>query len=190
VIEGGTWGTRGVVYLNAERFQVKNVAGRAVTMNAPGEPFQDRNLNGAWDEGENWINLAYPETLDGPFIADESDSFRDRGAGGAFPVRNRRGPDVSANAVLWGILYTNGVFDASGSGLFYGAVMTLIGVDQTEPSAAGTASLYWDDRIPTDWPPRSWHLPRRVVTKCGVDCADPAPPRSLVQRGSGYPSTD
>jgi hypothetical protein len=159
VINGGTWSVKGVIFLNAERFQVSAANGRQVIFNPPGEPFQDKNADGKWDTGENWINLLYPASLADPFVADAADTVQDDGTAGVAPMWNRIGPDIPGLASLWGVLYTTGTYDASGTAVHYGSIIAEGGVVQ---SAGGTSnsSIYWDDRIPSDWPPRDWNLPR------------------------------
>jgi hypothetical protein len=163
VVNGGTWSTRGLIYLNSERFQIKNVAGRATTFNAPGEVFQDRDQDGVYDAGENWLNLIYPNTLFGVFLMSEADTLQDDGSPGPTAIRNRIGPTITADASLWGILYNSGTFDASGGfATLYGSVVADSGIVQTEPGTP-PPDIYWDARIPSDWPPPAWSLPRVTV---------------------------
>lgn len=164
-VSGGVWGTQGIVYLNAEDFQTTGITGRDVVFRPPGEPFQDRNLNGEWDTGEDWINLDYPTALkNDPFLADSSDTLQDDGTMGTSAVRNSRGPGIVDDAVVEGILYTNGFWDASGNGRYSGSVITKSGVGQSSPSA-GNPDLYWDQTIAGEWPPKDWKLPRIYVTE-------------------------
>jgi hypothetical protein len=60
---------------------------------------------------------------------------------------------------LWGVLYTTGTYDASGTAVHYGSIIAEGGVVQSA-GATSNSSIYWDDRIPSDWPPRDWNLPR------------------------------
>lgn len=165
VVNGGTWGTRGLIFLNCERIQVKNVTGRPATFNAPGEVFQDYDADGQFDAGENWLNLDYPSTLGAPFVLLEDDALQDDGTTGGTAVRNRIGPSIEDNASVWGILYNSGTFDASGgNATFYGSVIADSGVVQTEPGTPAP-DIYWDDRLPTEWPPPAWTLPRVAVAR-------------------------
>ena len=110
-------------------------------------------------DGEDWINLDYPTVVGDPFVADAADTF-----GGAV-MRNDKGPDIAGTAVLWGILFNNGYFDASGNAVYYGSVVSKQGIGELDP-ASGTPDLYWDESIVTDkWPPDDWDLPRVVVTR-------------------------
>jgi len=161
-IQGGTWGVRGFVYLNANSFQTKGVGGRPATFRAPGEPYQDKNQNGRYDPGENWLNLRYPTSLSDPFVADKNDTF------GGSVLRNSKGPEVTADAVLWGILYNSGYFDATGNARYFGSVVAKQGIGETSPSA-GTPDLYWDETIVEDWPPKTWDLPRVIITRWETD---------------------
>lgn len=161
-IQGGTWGVRGFVYLNAETFQTKGLAGRAATFRAPGEPFQDKDQDGRYDAGENWLNLEYPSSLADDFQADKNDAF------GGSVMRNSRGPAIASDAVVWGILYNSGYFEATGNARYYGSVISKQGIGETSP-AAGTPDLYWDQSIVDNWPPEDWDLPRVVVTRWETD---------------------
>jgi hypothetical protein len=166
-ISGGTYGIRGFVYLNAESFRTTgNPMGRAVAFQAPGEPYQDKNSDGQWGAGDgDWINLDYPSTVSGSIVAVSGATDDDPGG---VPSRNDRGPVVDGDALLWGILYTNGFFDATGNANYYGSVITKKGVGQSNPSA-GTPNLYWDESIRTEWPPEGWGLPRVVITRWATD---------------------
>jgi hypothetical protein len=163
VINGGTWSMKGLIYLNAERFQVSTANGRQVIFNPPGEPFQDRDADGKWDVGENWINLFYPAALSDPFVVNAADTVQDDGIAGVVPIRNRLGPDIPGLASLWGILYTSGTYDATGTAVHYGSIIAEGGVVQSGGTLSNS-TIYWDDRIPSDWPPRDWNLPRVFAT--------------------------
>ena len=76
-----------MIYLNALDFQSKGVKGRTATLNAPGEPFEDGNQNGRWDTNENWVNLDYPTSFKGQFVADSTDRRLDDGSIGASAAR-------------------------------------------------------------------------------------------------------
>jgi hypothetical protein len=156
-ITGGTWGVRGFVYLNADSFQTKGVTGRAVDMQAPGEPWLDLDNDTHLDSGEPWIDLTYPTTL--------GNNFRVDGMNGSYDAR---GPVVNSTAVLWGILYNNGLYDATGNARIYGSVITRSGMEEGSPTA-GTPEIWWDESIKTSWPPASWELPRVVITKWETD---------------------
>ncbi len=167
-MNGGRWGVRGLVYLNAVQFASRGVQGRDVTFNAPGEPFQDENLNRRWDAGERWVNLDYPTSLTGYIYADASDTTQNDGSIGATPVRNLRGPSINDRALVWGILYTNGYYDATGNGVYYGTVISKQGIGWYSPSA-GTPDHYWDESLRDNWPPATWELPRVATTRWETD---------------------
>ena len=167
-ISGGDWGVRGIVYLNALSFKTHGVDGRAVTFNAPGEPYRDANLNGKWDSGEEWVNLDYPTTLTGTIKAKASNKLQDDGTTGSSAVRNSHGPSIAGFAVLWGILYTNGYWDAKGNGVYYGSVISKIGIGEYT-STAGTPELYWDASLDNNWPPDSWSMPRVAISRWETD---------------------
>ena len=161
-LQGGVWGARGLIYLNTVEFRTKGVDGRPATFKAPGEPFQDKDQDGVFDPGEDWVNLNYPTTLGDPFVADAADTF-----GGAV-MRNDRGPDIVDDAAFWGILFNNGYYDAAGNAVYYGSVVTRQGVRESD-SISGTPDFYWDESILTGWPPTTWDLPRVVVTRWETD---------------------
>ncbi len=163
-IFNGTWGTRGFIYLNALSFQTKGAAGRAVTFNAPGEPYDDADVSGTYDVGEQYINLTYPTVMGNPFIIDTADTY----GGAGVPMRNDRGPDIAGTASLWGIMYNSGHFEATGNATYYGSIVAKSGVGLLS-MAAGTPTLYWDESIVKNWPPPGWDLPRVVITKWETD---------------------
>ena len=167
-LSGGTHGMRGLIYINAETFQSKGINGRAVTMAAPGEPWLDIDQDGVYDVGEPWVNLAYPGNISAPFVADAADALLDDGTFGASAVRNGKGPDFASTALMWGILYNSGQFEATGNARYYGSVVGESGVGENSP-AAGTPEFYWDESIAENWPPEEWDLPRVVITRWETD---------------------
>ncbi len=172
-VDGGTWTPRGVIYLNAESLRTSTVAGRSELIRPPGEPFQDHDEDGVWQEGESWINLRYPTVLNpsvpaGQFVADAADLLSDAGPPTS-AVRNDHGPEIPAEVSLHGILYLTGTFNATGPGLYYGSVIARGGVIQPNPLSP-TVEIYWNDGIRTGkWPPPAWGLPRVVVTRWETD---------------------
>ena len=152
----GPWSFQGVLYLNADRFEITNHEGPPTTFFPPGEPFMDLNLNGLWDTGEPWLNLDYGP----PVRVDSSDTW------GGSVMRNDRGPGtISDLTMMRGILYTNGFFEATGSGTIYGSVVARQGVVQAiDDGSAPTPSFYWDDSIVSGFPPAGWTLPRTTIT--------------------------
>jgi len=161
-IQGGTWGVRGFVYLNAQSFQTKGVGGHDVDFQAPGEPYLDLNNNTVHDGAEPWIDLTYPTSL---ISGGGPTPFRVDGLNGSY---DERGPVITDDAVLWGMLYNNGKFDATGNARYYGSVITRSGMEESSPSA-GTPEIWWDDSIKTNWPPVGWELPRVVITAWETD---------------------
>ncbi len=164
-LSGGTYGVRGFVYLNAVNFQSKGVTGRTATYTFPGEPFQDKNQNGVWDSGENWINLNYNglSALSSTIQGSSTDSF-----GGSVQY-NKIGPTVTDTAVLWGVLYNSGRFAPTGNAQYLGSVIARSGIGDTAGPAAGTPNLYWDPTLLDNWPPSTWDLPRVVITRWVTD---------------------
>jgi hypothetical protein len=165
-IVGGAWGVRGFVYLNAQSLRVQDVVGRAAAFAAPGEPFQDANRNGRHEPDEPWVNLAYPDRVDGPFLADPEDSRQDDGSSGGPPSRNSRGPILTGSAVVWGVLRISGRFEASGSCVFDGAVLAGSVVGSSD-DAGGPPRLFWDAGLVGGWPPDGWVSPRVHATRFG-----------------------
>lgn len=158
-LAGGTWGVRGFIYLNSWIFHAHDVVGPTRPFQSPGEPFQDVNQNGQWDPGERWVNL----DLTGPtYNGDANDSY------GGSVMYNARGPVVGAPAMVWGVLYTGGYFDSTGTGSYYGAVVAGRSVRETS-AVMDAPDIYWDASLEENWPPAEWGLPRVVVTRWEMD---------------------
>ena len=168
VMQGGTWHFRGFLYLNTVTFQTKGVGGVDIDFAAPGEPWLDIDSDGRYDSGEPWVNLDYPDTIDGDFVADENDAVQDDGTVGMSAVRNSRGPTFQDETSMWGILFNNGYFEATGNARYYGSVIGRSGIAETSV-AAGTPEFYWDQSIADNWPPPGWDLPRVVITRWETD---------------------
>ena len=167
-ITSGNWSFQGVLYLNAESFQVAGATGRSATFRAPGEPYFDEdgdgNLGLAELAADRWVNLDYPTTLTGTFRVDETDGLRDDGSIQTGAVANERGPAITANANVVGVLYTNGRFESRGASRYFGSVIARGGVAESG-GAVGRAEIYWDERLVDDWPPATWDVPRTVTTE-------------------------
>jgi hypothetical protein len=133
------------------------------------------NENGIKDAGEDdYINLRYRTVtnIDDPIFVDSGDTFDPSIPPPATPtaIWNAKGPSlpVQHDAVVWGILYLSGQFDASGTAYYNGSVVTYAGTE-TGVKTPGTASLYWDPNIKDNWPPPGWDLPRVIVTRWQTD---------------------
>lgn len=160
LVNNAGWHFKGVLYLNAEEFKLDSAPDDSVTLRQPGEPFQDADEDGAYDAGEAWINLDYTTTLHGTSTADRTDTE------GGGVMRNLRGPAITANVSLEGILFTSGSFQATGSGLIYGTVVAREGVVQTVADGSQpTPHLFWNEDVRRNWPPPGWDVPRVVVTR-------------------------
>lgn len=165
-IQGGSYNARGFIYLNSEIFTANGSPGAASTFTMPGEPYVDTNGNGRWDSGESWVNLNYNS------LADLTSTIRGS-ATDAFPLPDGTGPAVynklgkafTADAMLWGLLYTNGELDSQGSPRVSGSIVTKTG----QTPSAGTFDIYWDQNLVDNWPPPGWDLPRVVVTRWETD---------------------
>lgn len=168
LVSGGTYGTRGMIYLNTSNWETKGLAGRPIDMIWPGEPFRDKNQNGVRDTGEEWINLNYKtiSTTD-PTVFPKalgSDDYGNIGLGQAF---NKYGPPITGyTAAIWGVLYVAGTLDAEGNADYYGSVVTKGG---TADKMTGNPSLWWDPRMADNWPPPDWDLPRVIITRWQTD---------------------
>lgn len=162
-ISAGSYGVRGFLYLNSDDFAVTGSPGRPITFTLPGEPFQDTNMNGVKDAGEGYINLNYQSltALSDPIKGSATDAF------GGSVQWNSKGPSFAADALLWGVLYTSGQFDAQGNARYYGSVVTYAGT--TAPTSAGTPDFYWDPSLKDSWPPLGWDLPRVIITRWQTD---------------------
>jgi hypothetical protein len=169
-IANPSYGVRGILYVNAEMWRVTGSPGRPATFTFPGEPFRDVDEDGIKDgAGEDFINLHYTgvTNIDDPLTVDDADPWVPPPA---TPIRtwNERGPSVAHDAVVWGILYLSGQFDASGTPYYNGSVVTYAGTP-TGVKTAGTANLYWDPTLKDSWPPPGWDLPRVVLTRWRTD---------------------
>jgi len=90
-----------------------------------------------------------------------------RSTDGINPVWNSRGPNITGQqALVWGLLYVSGEFDAQGTPLYFGSVVTKAGMVN---SLSGTPDLFWDTDLKDNWPPPGWELPRVIITKWETD---------------------
>jgi hypothetical protein len=163
------YGVRGFMYVNTTTWTSQGSPGRSITMHWPGEPFLDRNQNGVYDTGDDYLNLNYSaiSTTDPTVkpVAKQNDLYLDGGTG--LPQYNARGPNITGqNAIVWGVLYVQGDFDCQGTPLYYGAVVTKAG---SNGKMAGTPDLYWDTDLKDNWPPPTWDLPRVIITQWQTD---------------------
>ena len=101
-------------------------------------------------------------------VADSSDDLQHDGTTGGLAVRNERGPVITDDALVWGVFYTSGFYDATGNGIFYGSMIAKQGIGAVSPTA-GTPDHYWDQSLRTSWPPVNWTLPRTVITRWETD---------------------
>jgi hypothetical protein len=172
-ISNPSYGVRGLLYVNTKMWRVTGSPGQPATFTFPGEPFRDANENGVKDPGENdYINLRFigVTQLTDPLVVDQADTF-DLAVpppSPAFPIWNEKGPSVGHDAIVWGILYLSGQFDASGTPYYDGSVVTYAGTE-TGVKTVGTANLYWDPTLKENWPPPGWDLPRVILTRWQTD---------------------
>ena len=171
-ISSGGYGFRGLLYVNTNMWRASGSPGRPAFFTLPGEPFRDMNENGIRDPGEDYIHLRYRTvlSLSDPLVVDSGDTFDPSIPPPATlaPIWNARGPTITHNAVVWGILYVSGQFDATGAVYYDGSVVTLAGTE-TGVKTPGTANFYWDPNITDNWPPPGWDLPRVIVTRWQTD---------------------
>jgi hypothetical protein len=163
------YGVRGFMYVNTTTWTSQGNPGRSITMHWPGEPFLDRNQNGVYDTGDDYVNLNYSaiSTTDPTVapVAKSADLYQDGGTG--LPQFNLRGPNITGqNAIVWGVLYVQGDFDCQGTPMYYGSVVTKAG---SNGKMAGTPDLYWDTDLKDNWPPPTWDLPRVIITQWQTD---------------------
>jgi hypothetical protein len=169
ILDGGTWSARGFIFLNARSFRAAGVAGRPLTLRAPGEPFQDADQDGVRDAGEVWINLRYPGAANGAIAVDSTDARRDDGTTGGAAEWNASGPPWTLEVSLGGILALAGRFDASGTAVHAGSIVARGGVEQSQPGA-GAPRILWNDAVRRgEWPPEDWPLPRVLVSRWETD---------------------
>ena len=166
-LSGGTYGTRGMIYLNAANFETKGLAGRSIDMIWPGEPFRDVNQDGKFDPAtEDYINLNYADAAVGLSNTATLYGKKDDAYGGS-KKWNKYGPPIAGQtAVLWGVLYLAGTLDAAGNADYYGSIVTKGG---TANKMTGTPNVWWDPRMKDNWPPADWDLPRVVITRWQTD---------------------
>jgi hypothetical protein len=82
-------------------------------------------------------------------------------------VYNARGPNITGqDALVWGLLYTAGEFDAQGTPLYFGSVVTKAGMVN---SLSGTPDIFWDTDMIDNWPPPGWEMPRVIITRWETD---------------------
>jgi type II secretory pathway pseudopilin PulG len=172
-IMNGGYGTRGFLYVNTRMWRVQGSPGRPAKFTFPGEPFRDKNENGVYEKvQEAWINLRYSTitAIDSPLVVDSTDTYDTSSPPPTTPaaIWNPKGPTVDHDAIVWGILYLSGQFDASGTPYYDGSVVTYAGT-ATGVKTAGTASLYWDPGLKENWPPPDWDLPRVIITGWQTD---------------------
>lgn len=166
-INGGGYSTTGFVYLNADFRTTGNGSPPNRTIYAPSEPYIDANGNGVYDSTEWFIDLTYPAGITGHYAK----SGLHRAADGF--TRQVPASDVSTaghysvGLALYGVLYTNGGYNAQGNWIYYGSVCTKQGMDGV---GAGTPDLYFDERLVTGaWPPVEMGLPRTIITAWETD---------------------
>jgi hypothetical protein len=152
----GNWNFRGVLYVNSVRFGVSGATGVDREVRAPGEPFLDLDSSRAFDSGEPFVNLDYPNTAGTAF---NPPAIQNSG------VRDARGPAITLPVSMHGLLINQGTFEAIGTGTIYGSVVAVSGVTQAVADGSQpTPRLIFDASIVDGFPPVGWTLPRVTVT--------------------------
>jgi hypothetical protein len=172
VVEGGSWATRGLIYLNARSLEVRGGgAGVQRTLLPPGEPGDE----------SGFVNLDYPGSIDGAYSIRQGivsfKSFQDPETGAwwctdAFrcdqesrapalaPVRDRYGLPFRAAVSLDGVIHTSGAFMATGAARFHGALVAR----QEILDGGGSPGFFFDPALASgEWPRRGMDLPRVIV---------------------------
>jgi hypothetical protein len=167
-VNGGAWDTGGFIYLNSENFTttgVGNVTDRP--LRAPGEPYQDVNGNGRYDSDEPFLRISYPTDYthaNADFT--HTGVWQSQDDYGASYTRLDDGPAQNQNIHVFGVLYTNGEWDAKGNAMYFGSVITKGGGAESGAAAAGTPDVFFDERlIKGGWPPKEIGLPRVYITE-------------------------
>ncbi len=169
------YGVQGFVYANTVAWTSQGSPGRNINMHWPAEPFRDANSNGHYDTGEDFVNLNYTtisttDPHDKPVVKSGilgagTDLYQS--TDGINPVWSSRGPAITGQqAIVWGLLYLSGEFDAQGTPMYFGSVVTKAGMVN---SLNGTPDLFWDTDLKDNWPPPTWELPRVIITKWETD---------------------
>jgi hypothetical protein len=162
----GSWGFRGMLYLNAEEFRVDGPLGMdGVPFEPPGELYRDTNGDGTWEYGEPHVNLIYPTSLTdygAQFGVDKNDCYE------GHKGRNDRGKPITERANMWGVFYTNGWVGTNGIAAYYGSVVARQGMKDIG-SCSESPHFIWDQTLAENWPPASWEMPRIFVSRWETD---------------------
>jgi hypothetical protein len=170
-LSGGSYMARGFIYLNAEQFETSgsgNVPSQTV-MYAPAEPYIDSNNNGLYDSNEYFLDLDYP-------AGDPEDDYTPNAMRRVIDGFTRQDPSEDAapdgkyntDVNLFGVFYTNGVYNAEGNWTLFGSVIAKQGTQAK--SLAGTPRIFFDERlIKGKWPPPELKLPRTIITVWETD---------------------
>jgi hypothetical protein len=134
-----------------------------MTIYAPGEPFVDANGNGRYDPEEYFLDLTYPNAADSAqyrkngMRREQGTTFKRKVPAASASVGGRYETGVN----VYGVLYTNGTYDATGNFVHYGAVVTKGGM----AGSAGTPEIYFDERLVSGgWPPPEIQIPRTMIS--------------------------
>ena len=143
-----------------------NAANR--TIYAPGEPYIDANANGMYDSTEYFVDLTYPNSIDGGYAKNGLRRVAD-GYTRQVPADDAASDGhYSVKLNLYGVMYMNGKYSAKGNWTYYGSVVTKEGM--LTNSGAGTPDIYFDERLITGgWPPADIGVPRTIITAWETD---------------------
>ncbi|MEW5806002.1 MAG: PilX N-terminal domain-containing pilus assembly protein [Acidobacteriota bacterium] len=167
-ISGKGWWSGGFVYLNSSNFVTLGIGSPPMrNLIPPGEPYLDGSngqpLDGAYNDGETHLNLSYPASKTGTYNltgTPTSTSASDR---------EDAGSPINTEINFYGVLYTNGKFNAKGQAVYFGSVIAKEGAGE-DHAIAGTPEIYFDERlIKGQWPPAELDLPRVVISSMQTD---------------------
>jgi len=168
-LHGGDLTTGGFIYLNAD-LRTTGTGNPAYprTLVAPAEPYLDADGDGEYDPAEYFLDMTYSTTPVGGFVKHglrrEIDGF------------TRQDPSIDAatdgqyasGINMYGVLFTNGTYDAQGNWLYFGAVVTRTGMYAN--GGAGTPVIFFDERLVKGlWPPAELGLPRTIISAWETD---------------------
>jgi Tfp pilus assembly protein PilX len=173
---GGTWGVSGFVYMNTANFYTTGLGGLPTTYFPPGEP----------SDGSGFVNFDYPGSTADSYVIKTTgnfETFQDPVTGqwyctdaatcttasrtpAGVPVKDAYGLPFQTDAVLNGVMYVAGTFEAQGNAKYFGSIVAQRGV----VDGGGTPEFWFDERlIKGQWPPKGMSIPRVVISVWQTD---------------------
>ncbi len=167
-VSGKGWYSGGFLYLNTSNVTTLGI-GNPPRRNLipPGEPWIDGSngqpLDGQYNDGETHLNFTYPASKTGTYNltgTPTSTSISDR---------EDAGSPINTEINFYGVLYTNGRYNAKGQAVYFGSVIAKEGAGEIH-SVAGTPEIYFDERlIKGQWPPVDLDIPRVIISSMQTD---------------------